>query len=121
MQVIQRIDNCAPVTYAAGELKYEATAVGTTSQRVFDSLTGETETNQKDRQAVNIVNTHASQTLYVFWVPRGASAPAANFTAAKCKKILAAGADCQLQFGQGISIYVLGSDADTTYTAEELA
>lgn len=116
--ILHQITRVAKITPQPGELRYEATNVGTTLAKVFNSLTPPSQA----RQAVNIVNTHATQSLYIFWVPQGHAAPGvSDFTSAKCKEICPALESRQLQLADGIDIYVLGSGATTTYTAEELA
>jgi hypothetical protein len=117
--IIHRISKVAKVTPLPGELRYEATNVGTSIQKVFASLPP----TKQERQAVNICNTHATQSIYITWVPEGHATlvGGSDLTAAKCKEICPALESRQLQLADGIDIYVLGSGATTTYTAEELA
>lgn len=122
MEVTQVIVKVAPITYVAGGLAYEASNVGSsTIVKLFATLTGQV--NNGRRKAVLLNNTHATQSIYVSWVPRGHATMVggSDLTAAKCKQVVPALNSVQLQFGPDIDVFILGSGATTTYTAEEVA
>lgn len=120
MEIRQFVTRIAALVWKRGFPAYEALTVGSsTIVKAFASVTGYAPSGKA--VVTNICNTHASNYLYVFWVPRGHATLVGGsaFTAAKCKKIIAPRGDAQFAI-MNADFYLLASGADTTCTVEEM-